>query len=216
MEEDRRAGDEAEVPEAPPETAHPRRPPVARRELLRTATLFYAVFMLIPLWWRSASEGPNLFYPEGFSWGDTIGSLVVGILAGLAVVGLTGIAMGRTRWGRGLAEGFAAILGRLSARDAWWLAAFSAFGEEMLFRGLLQPWLGLVATSVLFGLLHVIPRREMLPWTAFSIAAGFLLGWLFAFSGTLVAPIACHALVNGINLRRIGALAAREEVPTPG
>jgi len=62
----------------------------------------------------------------------------------------------------------------------------------MLFRGLLQPWLGLTATSVLFGLLHVIPRREMIPWTIFSVAAGFLLGWLFAFSGTLVAPIACH------------------------
>ena len=179
---------------------------VARRELLRTATLFYAVFMLIPLWWQAASEGPGVFYPGGFNWPDTIGGLACGLLAGMLVLALSGVAMRRTAWGRDLAEGFAEILGPLSAREAWWLALVSAFGEEMLFRGLLQPWLGLTATSLLFGLLHVIPRRELLPWTAFSIAAGFLLGWLFAFSGTLVAPIACHALVNGINLRRIGRL----------
>lgn len=179
---------------------------VNRRELLRTATLFYVVFMLIPLWWQAASEGPNVFYPGGFNWPDTIGGLVIGFLAGMLVVGISGAAMRRTGWGRNLAEGFAAILGRLSARDACWLALVSAFGEEMFFRGLLQPWLGLTATSILFGLLHVIPRREMIPWTIFSVAAGFLLGWLFAFSGTLVAPIACHALVNGINLGRIGRL----------
>jgi hypothetical protein len=43
----------------------------------------------------------------------------------------------------------------------------------------------------------------MLPWTLFSVAAGFLLGGLYAFAGTLVAPIACHLVVNGINLARI-------------
>ena len=192
----------------------PARRPLSRRELLRTASLFYAVLMLVPLWWKAASEGPNLFYPSGFNWPDTIGGLATGLLAGLFVVGISGFAMRRTAWGRGLAEGFAAILGRLSLREVWWLAVLSAFGEEMLFRGLLQPWLGLTATSVLFGLLHVIPRREMIPWTIFSVAAGFLLGWLFAFSGTLVAPIACHALVNGINLGRIGAWAAPDAPPT--
>ncbi len=203
---------QADLNSGEPGTA--RRPLASRRDLLRTAGLFYAVLMLIPLWWRAASEGPNLFYPEGFSWGDTIGGLVVGLVAGLVLVGLSGIAMERTRWGRGLAEGFAGILGRISAREAWWLAALSAFGEEMFFRGLLQPWIGLTMASVLFGLLHFIPRRDMLPWTLFSIAAGFLLGGLFAFSGTLVAPIACHALVNGINLTRIARLAEPAADPT--
>jgi len=198
----------AQVPETPP----PHRA-LPRRELLRTATLFYAVFMLIPLWWQAASEGPSVFYPGGFNWPDTIGGLAIGLFAGMLLVGISGAAMRHTAWGRGLAEGFAGILGRLSARDAWWLAALSAFGEEMFFRGLLQPWIGLTATSVLFGLVHFIPRRDMLPWTLFSIAAGFLLGGLFAFSGTLVAPIACHALVNGINLRRIARLASPEAAP---
>jgi membrane protease YdiL (CAAX protease family) len=127
----------------------------------------------------------------------------VGLLAGLAVVTLSGFTMRRTAWGRKLAETFAAILGPLSRSQAWVLALLSGFGEEIFFRGLLQPALGLVITSLLFGLAHFLPRREILPWTLFSIGAGFLLGWLYQFSGNLVAPIACHVLVNGINLGRI-------------
>ena len=175
----------------------------SRRDLLRTATLFYAALMLVPLWWMAASEGPNPFYPEGFSWADTIGGFILGTLAALAVVALSGIVMSRTRWGRALTQAFARVLGPLTRLQVLWLALLSGVGEEMFFRGLLQPTLGLTITSVVFGLLHFVPRREMLPWTIFSIAAGFLLGWLYAFAGTLVAPIACHALVNGINLARI-------------
>jgi membrane protease YdiL (CAAX protease family) len=174
-----------------------------RRDLFRTAVFFYLALMLVPLWWKAASEGPDLFYPEGFSWADTIGSLVTGTLAGLLVVWLSGVAMRRSRWGRTLRDNFARVLGPLRLRDAWALAFLSALGEEMFFRGLLQPRLGLPITSVLFGLVHFVPRREMLPWTLFSIAAGFLLGGLYAFAGTLVAPIACHLVVNGINLARI-------------
>lgn len=173
------------------------------RQFLRTAAAFYLLLMAIPLLWQTASEGPNLFYPGGFSLSDTIAGLITGILAGLMVVAFSAFAMKRTRWGRTLARIFAEILGGLTVAQAWWLALLSGFGEEMFFRGLLQPSLGLVITSLLFGLVHFAPRRELFPWTVFSIGAGFLLGWLYQFSGTLVAPIACHVVVNGINLGMI-------------
>jgi membrane protease YdiL (CAAX protease family) len=32
---------------------------------------------------------------------------------------------------------------------------------------------------------------------------GFAFGWLYEWTGQLVAPIAAHALVNGINLPRL-------------
>jgi membrane protease YdiL (CAAX protease family) len=57
-----------------------------------------------------------------------------------------------------------------------------------------------VAASLIFGLVHFIPRRELLPWTGFSVAAGFLLGALFEATGNLAAPVVAHALVNGVNL----------------
>jgi membrane protease YdiL (CAAX protease family) len=192
--------------DAPTDGGEPGRGPEGSRSprhLLRTATLFYAALMLVPLWWMAASEGPDPFYPGGFSWADTVGGFITGTLAALAVVAFSAIVMSRTRWGRALGHAFARALGPLTRAQVIWLSLLSGVGEEMFFRGLLQHYLGLTITSVLFGLLHFVPRREMLPWTLLSIAAGFLLGWLYAFAGTLVAPIACHVLVNGINLNRI-------------
>ena len=177
------------------------------RRFLRTAAAFYLPLMAIPLGWQAVSGGSNLFYPGGFSPAGTIGGLITGIPAGLMVVAFSALAMRRTRWGRTLARTFAEILGGLTGAQCWWLALLSGFGEEMFFRGLLQPRLGLVITSLLFGLVHFAPRRELFPWTAFSIGAGFLLGWLYQFSGNLVAPIACHVVVNGINLRGISRFA---------
>ena len=76
----------------------------------------------------------------------------------------------------------------------------SAVAEEAFFRGALQPQLGLPATSLLFALAHFAPRRDLLPWTAFALAAGFALGALFEATGNLVAPTLAHAVVNAINL----------------
>jgi membrane protease YdiL (CAAX protease family) len=79
----------------------------------------------------------------------------------------------------------------------------SATAEECLFRGTLQPWLGYVPTSILFGLLHFVPIRVFLPWTAFAMIAGFVFGALFGGTGNLITPIVAHALVNGVNLHLI-------------
>jgi membrane protease YdiL (CAAX protease family) len=46
-----------------------------------------------------------------------------------------------------------------------------------------------------------VPRRELIAWTGFSIAAGLLLGWLFDATGNLVRPVVAHAVINGVNLR---------------
>ena len=71
--------------------------------------------------------------------------------------------------------------------------------------------------SLAFGLIHFVPRREMLPWTAFAVVAGFVFGWLFDFSGQLAAPVAAHTVVNGINLplliRRYGSAGADDAAP---
>jgi membrane protease YdiL (CAAX protease family) len=93
------------------------------------------------------------------------------------------------------------LLGILSWRDCLVLAVLSGVSEEAFFRGALQPQLGLVATSALFGLAHLVPRRELAPWCLFSFAAGLLLGLLFERTGNLLAPSVAHIVVNAVNLR---------------
>jgi membrane protease YdiL (CAAX protease family) len=83
------------------------------------------------------------------------------------------------------------------------LAAVSlaaGFGEELLFRGVLQPlaerWsgavIGLFVTSVVFGALHAMSRM----YFVLATAVGFYLGWLAQHFGDLLTPIAVHALYD--------------------
>jgi hypothetical protein len=94
-------------------------------------------------------------------------------------------------------------LGPLSVPDALLLASASGLAEELFFRGALQPVVGWVGASVLFGALHFVPRREFLPWTAFAIGAGLVFGWLVEWTGHLTAAVVAHTLVNGVNLPRL-------------
>ena len=98
--------------------------------------------------------------------------------------------------GRALAE----AVGPVSVPNLVLLALASGLAEEMLFRGALQPRVGLVLASLLFGCVHFVPRREFLPWTVFAILAGLLFGAIFEWTGNLIAPVVAHILVNGVNL----------------
>ena len=124
-----------------------------------------------------------------------------GIVAGCAMVALSRVFTRRTQKGDAMARALAEVLGRVSVRDAIVLALLSGVAEEMLFRGLLQPMIGWVAASLLFGAAHIAPRRDLWLWTGTSVVAGFVLGALFAATGNLVAPVVAHFTVNATNLR---------------
>ena len=81
------------------------------------------------------------------------------------------------------------------------LAAASALGEEMFFRGALLPAIGLWGSSAVFALLHIGPKVRFLPWTFSSLIAGLVFGQLFLWSGDLSGPVVAHFTVNAINLR---------------
>jgi membrane protease YdiL (CAAX protease family) len=68
----------------------------------------------------------------------------------------------------------------------------AGFPEEILFRGALQPALGLALTSLLFGALHGITRA----YFAYATTAGLLLGWLAIWRDGLWAPVAAHVVID--------------------
>jgi len=82
-----------------------------------------------------------------------------------------------------------------------------SIGEEMLFRGGMQPALGLTATSLLFGACHVPVHRALALWPLFAAAVGLLLGWTLERTGTLAAPVAGHFAINAVNLWRLARAA---------
>lgn len=174
------------------------------RSWVRLALVFYAAMLALALLWREAWLGQSLAYAspadaqEGVRWGTDLG---LGIAAGLAAVAVSRWTTRRTHAGRRLARALAAALGPLSLRQCLVLALASGLGEEALFRGAVQPSLGLFGASLLFGAVHFSPRRDLWSWSLLAVVAGFGLGILFETTGNLVAPVAAHATLNAINLR---------------
>ena len=85
-------------------------------------------------------------------------------------------------------------------RDLVLVSIMSGVGEEAFFRGALQPEIGLVASSLLFGVLHVGPDRRYLVWTVWAVGAGFLFGLLYLWTGGILAPVTAHVLHNAATL----------------
>jgi membrane protease YdiL (CAAX protease family) len=138
-----------------------------------------------------------------------LASPLVGLLVGLLVVGGSRFAVARWDWARLLHQSFRDLLGPLTGKEIAILAGASAIGEELLFRGALQPWIGIWAQAALFALLHVGPGRRYLPWTAWAFGVGVGFGYLEQATGDLGAPIVAHATINFLNLRYISRADAR-------
>jgi membrane protease YdiL (CAAX protease family) len=183
---------------------------------VRLSLLFYGVLWAVAYAW-SYWSGEKLQYARwkmgGLGDAGAVATDVgIGVFAGLAVIGISHVLTERTQWGSALADALAGVIGRPSVSACIVLALASGVGEEALFRGALQPQVGLFAASLIFGFAHFAPRRELLPWSAFAVVMGLLMGWLFEYTGNLTAPTVAHVVINAVNLR---LLAIRPRTLTP-
>lgn len=170
---------------------------------VRMGLLFYGVMAIVAVLWRVGLYRESIFFSsQVFAAGELfwLRDLGIGLGVGGAIVVLSNLVTRFTQWGGDLARAMAEALGPLSTPDAVLLACASGLAEEMFFRGALQPRVGLVLATLLFGIVHFVPRRDFLPWTGFALCAGFVFGALYDVTGNLLAPVVAHAVVNGINL----------------
>ena len=171
---------------------------------VRMALVFYGVVLAVAIAWRVGLEGEPILYASSRAAerGVKLGpNLAAGLGAAALVILLSRELTRRTASGQLLARTLGRLIGSLTLRECILLALASGIGEEAFFRGALQPRVGLVAASLLFGAAHFVPRRGLVAWSVFSVAAGFLLGGLFEWTGNLVAPVAAHVGINAVNLR---------------
>jgi membrane protease YdiL (CAAX protease family) len=127
--------------------------------------------------------------------------LVLGVTFAAAVVVGTRVLVENAAWARNLHRDLRPLTLHLDATGIAVIAVLSAVGEELVFRGLLMPWLGVLPQALLFGVMHAQlsgPSRWV--WAAWATVVGLALGAIFALSGSLLGAIAAHALINGINL----------------
>lgn len=189
-----------------PNEAHPEASAPNPQGFVRSALIFYGLMGCAALLWRMAVPGESILYPslEAAKGAWSLGAAVfVGLAVGLAAVGVSELLTRWTDLGEGLADVLGESLAGIGMGDAILLALASGVAEEMLFRGALQPAVGLVWASLIFGACHFLPRKELMLWSVYAVLMGLAFGWLYQWTGHLVAPIAAHVLVNGINLPRL-------------
>jgi hypothetical protein len=95
------------------------------------------------------------------------------------------------------------VLKPLEPIDLLWLGLLPGLSEEMLFRGVALPALGmngiaLIITSVVFGALHMASAKH-LSYTVWAIAVGMMLGAVTIYTGNLLSAIVAHVLTNSLS-----------------
>lgn len=99
------------------------------------------------------------------------------------------------------------------------IALLAPILEELLFRGAIEgqllrtvrnPWVAIVVSSAIFGVVHLNPAQ-----IPFAFLIGMMFGWLYYRTGSLLPGIVGHVLNNtiaAINLQLYGGIPIEEQV----
>jgi uncharacterized protein len=134
----------------------------------------------------------------------TLGSVGIGIAIGLGITGLSSIVYEIWATYRESADFYLAmVLKPLALPDLIWLGLLPGLSEELLFRGVMLPAMGLdpigiVLSSLCFGVLHMTNVRQW-PYAVWATIVGMLLAFTMVETGNLLIPIVAHITTNFIS-----------------
>jgi membrane protease YdiL (CAAX protease family) len=173
--------------------------PATPRELLKMTTIAYSVMAVVGFeicWWYHKNIGA-LLGPLTYDYRVAAGMVVAAVL----FLHFCQRAMEEFFPSyRAFKKNLAVLFSGLGVWGALWLALVSSAGEEILFRGAIQPFLGIWFTSFLFGALHLDPEGGVSVWTGWAVLAGVVLGGVVNVTGSLWPAVAIHFTVNFIGL----------------
>jgi membrane protease YdiL (CAAX protease family) len=139
-------------------------------------------------------------------------SLGSGVALGAVTIAATRLLVRRATWAHALHVALRPAVHGVSDGALFALAAASGAGEELLFRGVLVPLMGIAFSSLTFGLLHQVRGQARWAWMAWATVMGALFAAVFSMTGSLAGALVAHAAINHANLRflRDNDLAPRE------
>jgi len=83
--------------------------------------------------------------------------------------------------------------------DLLLLSVMSGFNEEVFFRGLLFPKVGIIISSIAFGTLH-FPGKKYWIYAVWATCSAALFAYLFHLTNSLWLPIIAHVTNNLIGM----------------
>ena len=163
--------------------------------------LLLALLGIVLTVWRGVSGiAFDAFAPPSDAWMLPLGASIAMVL-GVHVFFLYAV----KRWEIFIksAQDIRNWLGDLSDTEIFVVSMSSAFGEELFFRGWLLNEVGLVVSSIVFGIVHLPPNRNWYYWPVFAALMGVWLGAICIWTDTLAYAVAIHAGINFLNLHRM-------------
>lgn len=139
-----------------------------------------------------------------FEWHWYRRDLLLGLGVGLFITGLSGLAYRLWPLYRRSADYYLELVIKpLAWPDLIWLGLLPGLSEELLFRGVMLPALGLdhlavIGSSVCFGILHLSGSQQW-PYVVWATIIGIILGYSTLWTGNLLVPIVAHITTNLIS-----------------
>jgi uncharacterized protein len=176
----------------------PEMPALSRVQVLVAMGLTAVVFLAIAkLWlhWGPVTIVPVKVSPVAVLQGTGLGGIIIGFSS-----------LAYRFWGdyRQSADFYLnLVLKPLFVPDLIWLGLLPGLSEELLFRGVMLPAIGLnpigiVLSSLCFGVLHLSTRKQW-AYAVWATVIGLLLGISAVWTGNLLVPIVAHVLANLIS-----------------
>jgi len=164
--------------------------------ILSTALRLYSLLLTLALGWMYVQNQLKWNFFVRLDLEKFLLDLLIGLSAAVFIIGLSIFSSKNFFWAQLLEGEFRKVLVPLQIWEIALIALLSGLVEETLFRGAIQPALGLIPTSLLFGLAHLVPRKVFLPWSAYAAFAGFLLGSVAELRRNLFPVILAHCVIN--------------------
>ncbi|MGE0362144.1 MAG: CPBP family intramembrane glutamic endopeptidase [Vicinamibacterales bacterium] len=150
-----------------------------------------------------------------FAWGRPLRDVVVGAVVAVAL-GAANLALLERPigpWAAMRAAVDEVLIPTFAGLSRWQIVTVSAaagIGEELFFRGFLQPLAGVVAAALAFGAAHVAGAR-LVAFGIWAAGMGLVLGGLATATGGIVAPITAHACYDVLAFNYLGAEGRRRD-----
>jgi uncharacterized protein len=128
-------------------------------------------------------------------------SLLLGMSLGLGITLASAIAYRIWTSYRQSADFYLAmVISPLTWVDLVWLGLLPGMSEELLFRGVMLPaigltWFGILVTSACFGVLHFSGSQHV-SYVLWATIIGGVLGYSAIMTGSLLVPIVAHVTTN--------------------
>jgi uncharacterized protein len=172
--------------------------PLSRSQILVMMGVTAIVLSVIAKVWLYLSEGhlaPIRATPT---------DIAIGIGLGLGVSGASAIIYRVWAAYRLSANTYLSlIIQPISPIDVFWLGLLPALSEEILFRGVMLPAIGLDSIGILlssacFGVLHMGSTSQW-PYAVWAGGIGAIFGIAYVETGNLLVPIVAHAIANWLS-----------------